>query len=60
MTRPKHYDHLLKKPLRDHLNGLLNRVDLLTDDLTKQQIVDCVMFVLIEVSRIDQIRRAAL
>ena len=59
-TKSNKYDHLLKKPLHDHLKGLLNRLDLLPDERIKQPIIDCVMVILIEVSRIDQARRAAL
>jgi len=51
--------HLLKKPLKDHLNGLLNRVDLLPDDRIKQPLHDCILFLLIEVARIDQNRKGA-
>jgi len=52
--------HLLKKPLRDHLNGLLNRVDLLPDDKIKQALHDGILFLLIETSRLDQAARRLL
>lgn len=52
--------HLLKKPLRDNLIGLLNRLDLLDDGKVNQALHDCILFILAEVSRIDQARRAAL
>jgi hypothetical protein len=45
---------LLKKPLRDHLKGLMSRVDLLPSECMQQPIIDSVMFLVIELSRIDQ------
>ena len=52
--------HLLKKPLKDHLSGLLNRVDLLPDDRIKQALHDCILFILVESSRLDQVARRLL
>lgn len=58
--RSHKYDHLLKKPLKDHLSGLLNRVDLLPDDRIKQALHDCILFILVESSRLDQVARRLL
>jgi hypothetical protein len=54
-TPPEHRQaaKLLKKPLKDHLTGLLNQVDRLPDNKIKQAIIDSVMVILIEVSRHD-------
>lgn len=54
------YDHLLKKPLHDHLKGLLNRLDLLPDERMQQPLIDDAMQLITELSRIDSDRRAAL
>lgn len=59
-TGTRKYNNLMKKPCKDHLNGLLNRVDLLPDDRIKQALHDCILFVIIEVSRIDQTGRGLL
>lgn len=45
---------LLVKPLRDHLNGLLNKVDVYSDQRTIHAVIDCALFLLIELQRIDQ------
>jgi hypothetical protein len=45
---------LLCKPLKDHLNGLLNKVDVYSDRKVIQNITDCALFLLIELQRIDQ------
>jgi hypothetical protein len=58
--RQKRNMHLMKKPLRDHLTGLLNRLDLLEDGKIRQAIIDSTMFVLIEVARLDQVARRLL
>jgi len=55
MTTP-----LLCKPLKDHLTGLLTRVELLDDCRVNQEIINCILFVLIEVARIDANRGCSL
>lgn len=45
---------LLCKPLRDHLNGLLNKIDVQSDQRNIQAVIDCTLFLLIELQRIDQ------
>lgn len=50
-------DRLMKKPLKDHLTGLLNRVDRLPDDRIRQTLKDCILFVLAETPRIDRAGR---
>lgn len=45
---------LLVKPLRDHLTGLLNKVNVFSDERMTQSIVDSALFLLIELQRIDQ------
>jgi hypothetical protein len=47
-------DHLLTKPLRNHLTGLLGKIGNLEDAKVNQALIDCTMFLLIELSRIDQ------
>lgn len=44
---------LLCKPLRDHLTGLLNKLDAGSDQKIVQSIIDCSLFLLIELERLD-------
>ena len=45
---------LLTTPLEDELTRLLRKTDRLGDCRVKQQVTDCVNFLLIETSRFDQ------
>lgn len=47
-------ERLLTKPLKDHLSGLLLKIDRLEDGKINQAIIDCAKFLLIEMHRIDQ------
>lgn len=46
-------DPLLTKPLRDGLVGLLRKIDRLDETKITIELVDCILFVLIETSRIN-------
>jgi len=44
---------LLRKPLADHLTGLISKLDQREDADLHQPLIDCAMFLLIELARLD-------
>jgi len=44
---------LLVKPLACHLKGLLGKIDRSPDARITQSVIDCAVFLLIELSRLD-------
>lgn len=45
---------LLCKPLKDHLSGLLNRLDAFSDDRKTHELIDCAWHLLNELGSLDR------
>jgi len=46
---------LFTKPLRDNLTGLLRKLDRMEETRINQALIDCTLFLMIELSRVEQI-----